>query len=171
MTPPPCSPMRLAFLALLLAAAGCDSPADDAGSFSLAFSGARTATISGDAGFALSPCRAPVLSAGATSVFLNPPCTQAADGTYSDGVRRGTFDVSADRRAGTFAVSFYDSATQGTYRATSGTVTVTGESRERLEGRIDVEARPVDADNQVDPSAAPLRIAGTFEAVGYVGID
>ena len=164
--------MRLAALALCLLVAGCDtSPTDEDGSFSVALSGARTASLAGRASFLLGTCRNITLISGEASLFLNGACDQDANGTYSDRLRRGTFAVAPARRDDALLFAFYDPATRQSYRGTSGTVEITSESRARVTGRLDIEARPTDADNVVDTSAAPIRLAGTFDAHGIVGLD
>ncbi len=164
--------MRLALLALLVVVAGCDSSvAEERGSFALALSGARTATVEGEASFLMSSCRSLSFVDGETSLFLGSPCTQAADGSYTDRLRRGTFAVDAGGREGAFRVTFYDTATRRYFRGTTGTVEIAAESRERVSGRFEIETRPLDGDNGVDTTAVPLRITGTFDARGVVGLD
>ncbi len=163
--------MRLAVLALLLVAAGCDAPSDDPGSFSLALSGARTATLGGTASFFMSSCRSLSFYDGEAALHLNSLCDQDPNGASRDRLRRGTFAVSAERGADLYAASFYDTDSRRTYRGTGGTLEITAESRERIAGRIDVEARPVDGDDRIDMTAEPLHITGTFDAAGTIGLD
>ncbi|HEX8387317.1 MAG TPA: hypothetical protein VF576_14085 [Rubricoccaceae bacterium] len=160
--------MRLALLAALALVGGCDAPTDSAGTFDATLSGARAGRLSGPAEFdQLPPCRSLFFRSGEVRLSLVTGC---ADPDDRDAFRAGTLRVTPTATDSTVRVGYYDAADRRAYRGTGGTVEVTSESDERVTGRLDIEARRLRLDNQVDTTGTPLRIVGSFDARGFVGL-
>ena len=160
--------MRLLLVIVILLVAGCDSPTEERGSFAASLSGARTASLSGDASFLQLQCRSVDLRDGDTALYLNTSCRS---GDYRDAIRRGVFQVTSAPTDSSFFVSLYDDATRAAYHSVGGTVEITSESEDRIEGRLDITARRFLPDNRIDSPGTPLRIVGSFDARGFVGLD
>lgn len=160
--------MRLALLAVLALLGGCDAPTEPVGAFDVTLSGARTARLSGPSEFVMGSCRSLSFRSGETSLSFSTDCL-APD--YEDGFRQGAVRVDSARTDSTVRVGFYDAEARVAYRGTGGAVEVTSESDERVTGRFNIEARRLRFDNQTDTTGTPLRIVGTFDARGFVGLD
>ncbi|NUO62742.1 MAG: hypothetical protein HOQ11_14900 [Gemmatimonadaceae bacterium] len=148
--------LALTSLALL---AGCGDgptppkPQPAVGSFTATVSGAASRSLDGQAGFLVTTNLFTIAlnsSAGSGSIQLSRLSGVPAAGTYS-------LDANAAQNSGAFA-AIYSAGAQENYVSTSGSLTITSSSGDRVRGSFDFTGTGGTS------GTASVRITGTFDA-------
>ena len=157
---------RFAFM-IFLSAAGCDSAGADVatapGRFTAEVSGARTASVAGEASFPTVQCGGRfAFEDGSSALYLSKACFE-----NGDRAREARYAIAVEDRPDAFRATFV--ASDGAlYTGVAGSVEFVDVERDRIEGRFSIEAQPADADGRpVTGAAAPLTIAGEFNAESF----